>query len=97
MQKAGVSRIGRFVDLVARNGIWLLRANSISLRAGTEIPFAPWRNHLDVGLQRVIAELEPDLIVTFASGAKLIASAPVSCAFLSGAWKSAVAIEVPSR
>ena len=35
----------------------------------SEIPFAPRCDDLDVGIERVIAELEADLIVAFAGGA----------------------------
>ena len=35
-------------------------------RGSDELPFAPRRDHLDVGLQRIIAELEADLVVALA-------------------------------
>ena len=38
-------------------------------RAAGEIPFAPRRDHLDVGRERVIAEFEADLIVALAGRA----------------------------
>ena len=45
------------------------RRSRCSCLARGEVPFAPWRDHLDVGLERVIGELEPDLVVALAGGA----------------------------
>ena len=39
------------------------------LLARGEVPLAPRRDHLDVGLQRVVAELEADLVVALAGRA----------------------------
>ena len=39
------------------------------LLAALELPLAPRRDDLDVGLQRIIAELEADLVVALAGGA----------------------------
>ena len=39
------------------------------LLAAGELPFAPRRDHADVGLERIIAELEADLVVALAGGA----------------------------
>jgi hypothetical protein len=39
------------------------------LGARGELPFAPRRDHLDVGLERIIGELEADLVVALAGGA----------------------------
>ena len=50
-------------------GIWCCSANSSSARAAGQVPFAPWGDDLDVRLQRVIAELETDLIVALAGRA----------------------------
>ena len=50
-------------------GIWCFSAKSISCLAAGEFPFAPRRDHADVGLERVIAELEADLVVALAGGA----------------------------
>ena len=37
--------------------------------AAGQIPFAPWRDHLDIGGERVIAEFEADLVVALAGRA----------------------------
>jgi len=73
-------------------------ANSISPRCAGQIPFAPGRDDLDVGLERVIGKLEADLIVALAVapwatalGARLFG---VSICFLAMRGR---AIEVPSR
>ena len=39
---------------------------SNQIGAALEFPFAPWRYHFDVRLQRVVSQLKPDLIVAFA-------------------------------
>ena len=41
----------------------------MSLRARGQIPFAPWRDHRHIGLERIVGQLEPDLIVALAGGA----------------------------
>lgn len=38
------------------------------LLAGEQVPLAPWRDHLDVRLERVVAELKADLVVALAGG-----------------------------
>ena len=50
-------------------GIWCSSANAISLLARAQVPFAPRRDHLHVGLERVIGELEAHLVVALAGGA----------------------------
>ena len=50
-------------------GIWCFSAYSIRLGARIEIPFAPRRNHLDIGFERVIAQLEAHLVIALAGGA----------------------------
>src|ERR1700730_12395075 len=58
------------VDLVARGGNW----NLVGLRVGNRVlaapdtPFAPGRYHRQVGCERRVSELKPDLVVAF-SGA----------------------------
>ena len=37
--------------------------------AATELPLTPWRNHFNVGLQCVIGQLKPDLIVSLSGRA----------------------------
>src|SRR3954468_10350813 len=34
-----------------------------------QVPFAPWRDDLDVGLERIIGELEADLVVALSGRA----------------------------
>ena len=46
----------------------LFREVEQRLAAG-ELPFPPRRDHPDTGLQRIITELEPDLVVALAGGA----------------------------
>jgi hypothetical protein len=79
-------------------GIWCCSANSISARAAGQIPFAPRRDHLDVGRERVIAELEADLVVALAGRA--MADRIGIGFFAISIWRLAIsgrAIEVPSR
>src|SRR5205085_10404414 len=38
--------------------------------AAGEIPFAPRRNHADIGRERIITELEADLVIALAGRAK---------------------------
>ena len=50
-------------------GIWCFSANSISLVREVEVPFAPRRDHLHVGLERIVGELEAHLVVALAGRA----------------------------
>ena len=71
-------------------GIWCFSAKSISCLAAGEIPFAPRRDHPDVGLERIIAELEADLVVALAGGAVADrVGADLRGRSRSGAWRSA--------
>jgi hypothetical protein len=71
-------------------GIWCFSAKSSSLVRRGEVPFAPRRDHLDVGLQRIIAELEADLVVALAGGAVADGvGAGLRARSRSGAWRSA--------
>ena len=52
-----------------RSGIWCFSANSMQLGAAGEVPFPPRRDDLDVGLERIIAQLKTHLVVALAGGA----------------------------
>ena len=66
VQKVGVDRIRRFTALAARDRD-LTRARVLDqLAARIEVPFPPRGDHLDLGIERVGAELEPDLVVALA-------------------------------
>ena len=52
-----------------RSGSGALRAKSRSSVRPLKCPFAPGRDDADVGLERVIGKLEPDLVVALAGGA----------------------------
>ncbi len=68
------------------------------LGARLELPVAPRRDHLDAGLERIIGQLEPDLVVAFAGRAMSDGIGAVSRAI--SIWRFAIsgrAIEVPSR
>jgi hypothetical protein len=79
-------------------GIWCCSANSISFGAAGQVPFAPGRDDLDVGVERVGGELEADLVVALAGGAvgdgvgAGLAAISIRRLAISGR-----AIEVPSR
>ena len=66
VQKIGVGREGRIAALVLgdRNLIFFGEVDQRCARR--EVPFAPGRDDRDVGLERVIAELEAHLIVALA-------------------------------
>ncbi len=71
VQKVGVGGEGRVAALVLGDGdlMRVFLGEFDQVRAGLEVPFAPRRDHGDVGLERVIAELEAHLIVALARGA----------------------------
>ena len=50
-------------------GIWCCSAKAISASREREVPFAPGRDHRDVGLERVVGELEAHLVVALAGRA----------------------------
>ena len=39
------------------------------LRARGQVPFAPGRDHLDIGIEGIVGQLEPHLVVALAGGA----------------------------
>ena len=69
MKKVGISREGRFAALVLRDDDLVLFGEIDQRGTAGQIPFAPGRDHLDVGRERVIAELEADLIIALAGRA----------------------------
>ena len=69
VQQVGVDRKRRLAALVLGDGDLVLLGEFEELAAGIEVPLAPGRDHLDVGIERVIAELETDLVVALAGGA----------------------------
>ncbi len=50
-------------------GIWCSSAKAISRVAAGQVPLAPGGDDLDVGIERVVAELEAHLVVALAGGA----------------------------
>ncbi len=71
-------------------GIWCCSANSSRPGAAGEVPLAPGRDHLDVGLQRVVAELEAHLVVALAGRAMGDrVGADLARRSRSGSWRSA--------
>ena len=69
MQKIGVGRERRLAALVLGDRNLVLLGKGDERLARLEIPFAPRRDDFHVGLQRVIGELEPHLVVALAGGA----------------------------
>ncbi len=69
VQQVGVDREGRLAALVLGDRDLVLLGEVEQRLAARELPFAPRRDHLDVGLQRIIAELEADLVVALAGRA----------------------------
>src|SRR6185437_15539647 len=69
VQQVGVGRERRLAALVARDRNLMFLGVLDQFGPRGQIPFAPRRDHLDVGLQRVIGQLEPNLIVAFAGRA----------------------------
>lgn len=59
----------RLAAFVLGNGDLVLLGEVEQLLAAAERPFPPRGDHPDVGFQRVIAELEADLVVALAGGA----------------------------
>src|SRR3974390_1352775 len=79
MQKIGVDGERCFAALVLRDRDLVGLGEFDQLRPAGEFPRAPLRDDLDIGLERIIGELETDLIVAFAGGA---VSHRVSTSFL---------------
>ena len=69
VQQVGVGREGRLAALVLGDRDLVLLGEGDQRVARGEFPFAPRRDHLDVGLQRVSRELETDLVVALAGRA----------------------------
>ena len=66
MQQIGVDRERRLAALVLGDRNLVRFGERDQLLARAQIPFAPRRDDGDVGLQRIIAEFEADLIVSLA-------------------------------
>ncbi len=69
MQQVGVDGEGRLAALVLGYGDLVLLGEVEQRGAGGQVPLAPGGDDLDVGLQRVIGELEAHLVVALAGGA----------------------------
>src|SRR3954466_13952275 len=69
MQKIGVDRKRRVAFLVLGDRDLVLAREVEKLLAAFEIPLPPGRDDLDARLERIIRELEADLVVAFAGGA----------------------------
>src|SRR3546814_9505416 len=68
VQQVGVGGVGRLAVLAARDRDLVLLGILDEGRTRVQVPLAPGGDHLDVWLQRVIAQLEADLIVALAGG-----------------------------
>ena len=69
VQEVGVDRERRLAALVLGDRDLVQLGERDELLARAQIPFAPGRDHGDVGLQRVVGELEADLVVALAGRA----------------------------
>ena len=69
MQQVGVDRERRLAALVLGDRDLVLLGEVEQRLAALEVPLAPRRDHPDVGLQRVVGELEADLVVALAGRA----------------------------
>ena len=69
MQQIGVDGERRFAFLVLGDGDLVIARELQQFLATLECPFAPWRDDLDAGLERVIGQLEAHLVVALAGGA----------------------------
>jgi hypothetical protein len=65
VEHVGVGRKRAFAALVPWHRDLVLLGELDQCRAAGQVPFAPRGDDLDVGRQRVIAELEADLVVAF--------------------------------
>jgi hypothetical protein len=69
VQQVGVDRERRLAALVLGDRDLVLLGEGDQLLARAQIPFAPGRDDIDVGLQRIGGQLEADLVVALAGGA----------------------------
>ena len=69
MQKVGVDRERRLAALVLRHRDLVLLGEVDEVGARLELPLAPRRDDLDVGIERIGGELEAHLVVALAGGA----------------------------
>ena len=69
MQQVGINAEWRLAALVLGDRDLVLLGEIQQFRAAGQIPFAPGGDDLDVGVQRIGGQLEPDLIVALAGGA----------------------------
>ena len=69
VQQVGVDRERRLAALVLGDRDLVLLGELDQVAARLEVPFAPGRDHLDVGVERVVGELEAHLVVALAGGA----------------------------
>ena len=67
MQQVGVDRERRLAALVLRDRDLVLLGEGDQRLARTQVPFPPGRDHGDVGLERIIGELEAHLVVALSS------------------------------
>ena len=63
MQQIGVDRERRLAALVLGDRDLVLLGELDQVAARLEVPFPPGRDHLDVGVERIIGELEAHLVV----------------------------------
>jgi hypothetical protein len=69
VQEVGVDRERRLAALVLGHGDLVLFGEVDQVGPALEVPFAPRRDDLDARFQRIVAELEADLVVALAGGA----------------------------
>ena len=69
MQQIGVDRERRLAALVACHRDLVLLGELDQVAPRFEIPLPPGRDHLDVGVERIISELEAHLVIALARGA----------------------------
>ena len=69
VQQIGVDRKRGLAALVPGDRDLVLFGVFEKPGARGQVPFAPWRDDLDVGIERIIAELETDLVVALAGRA----------------------------
>jgi hypothetical protein len=69
VQEVGVDRERRLAALVLGHLDLVLFGKGDQVGARREVPFAPWRDDADVGVERIGRELEADLVVALAGGA----------------------------
>ena len=69
VEEVGVDREGRLAALVLGDQDLVLLGEVDQVGARLELPFAPGRDDLDVGVERIGGELEAHLVVALAGGA----------------------------